>query len=184
MHISGHGDRYSLDIPRTAGEDKTAPSPDFANCFRELEDARIHAVILSSCETGRNGHLADQVLKYSKAKAVVGYPAGAYHDTCAIAEQLLYFQLLRRRVEVWRAVKHVNDSLFLLGEKDARMLYCWTREDGKLRGPCPWWDFESTAKVQPEDRSLLGSLVAQTSRRGKWAEEKMKEARDLINHIR
>lgn len=137
-----------------------------SDAFAELKGVKLRAVILSSCHTGQNDELARKIIENSGVKAIVGYPETAYDHFCAIAEQLLYFQLLRKTsVKVWEGVRRVNDALVVLGVEESRLLVCRSKENGSIEGPCPWW---TTPNVKDRaSRSFISSIRELVPRRGK-----------------
>ena len=183
IHISSHGTKDSLDLPLIAKREKKGNSTDLANAFGQLKGARVKAIVFSCCQTGQNGALAREILEKTGIQAIVAYPNITYDHVCAIAEQLLYFQLLRKkRIPVWEAVRKVNDSLFVLGEDKNRMLLCWTQEDGKFEGPYPWW----RSKVgigESRLRSFLTAAKDLIPKRGRMSEQTIFELRSLLKDL-
>jgi hypothetical protein len=139
IHINSHGNKNTLELPDSVAKGGEGSTRDFVRAFGSLKGANVRAIILSSCHTGQNDELAKKIITISGVKAVIAYPEMAYDDISSFAEQLLYFQLLRKAVPVWKAVRRVNDALIVLGEKEGRLLVCWTKEKGSFEGPYPWW---------------------------------------------
>ena len=184
VHIGSHGTRQTLCLPMSIDDDRReATADDVADAFAELKAAKIRAVILSSCHTGASGELAEKIIRNSGVKAVIGYPQTAYDHICAIAEQLLYFQLLqRKRRRIWEAVRRVNDALVVLGEKEDRLLACWTREDGPFAGPCPWWDKSPDVKDKAS-RSFLSSIRELVPQAGPISQDGIRQLRHIVKNL-
>ena len=183
IHISSHGTRDSLDLPLIAQKEKKGNATDLANAFSRLKGAGVKAIVFSCCQTGQNAALAREILEKTGIKAIVAYPDITYDHVCAIAEQLLYFQLLRRkRIPIWEAVRKVNDSLFVLGDDKNRMLACWTQEDGEFAGPYPWW----SSKVEIGEshlRSFLTTVKDLIPKRGKMSEQTISDLRYILKDV-
>jgi hypothetical protein len=183
IHISSHGTRDSLDLPIIAQKEKKGNATDLANAFSRLKGSGVKAIVLSCCQIGQNTALAKEILKKTGIKALVAYPNITYDHVCTIAEQLLYFQILRRkRIPIWDAVRKVNDSLFVLGENESRMLVCWTQEDGEFAGPYPWW----SSKVEIGQSWLRSYLTAAKDlipKRGKMSEQTISDLRSLLKDL-
>jgi hypothetical protein len=183
VHVNAHGTKRSLSLPlRDGGE--TATPHSVARAFAEIQAAKVRAIILSACDTGANGELARWIIDVSRVTAVIGYPEAAYDSVCAMAEQMLYYQLLQKpRLKVWDAVRRVNDALVLLGEKDNRLLTCWARKDGHIVGPCPWWGDQ----IDPDertDRSYVSTLANLVPERGPMGEGNLQLARVIARRLK
>lgn len=184
IHFNGHGDAESLSLPRSEANQISASASELASAFTESDLKGVRAVFFSSCKTGRSKELAEVMLRgTSGLQAVIGFPENADDDVSALAAQLLYFQVLNTRKSnaIEDSVRRVNDALVLLGASPKRLLTCWILEDGKLRGPCPWW--HKTVKVNAGDRerrSYLLRLVKLFPRGGKVGAANLKSARPII----
>jgi hypothetical protein len=183
IHISSHGTKDSLDLPLIAEKDKKGNVTDLANAFSRLKGSGVKAIVFSCCQTGQNAALAEEILKRTGIKAIVAYPDITYDHVCAIAEQLLYFQLIRKKgIRIWEAVRKVNESLVVLGEDKSRRLVCWTQEEGKFEGPYPWW----SSKVEIGESWLRSYLTAAKDlipKRGKMSEQTISELRSLLKDV-
>jgi hypothetical protein len=183
IHISSHGTKDSLDLPLIAKREKKANSTDLTNAFSQLKGAGVKAIVFSCCQTGQNAALARKILEKTGIQAIVAYPDITYDHVCAIAEQLLYFQLLRnKRTRVWEAVIRVNDSLFVLGEDKKRMLACWTQEEGRVSGPYPWWN-NDVEIGESKFRSYLTRVKDLIPKRGRMSEKTISELRDIMKYV-
>jgi hypothetical protein len=182
VHVSGHGNTDSLEIPADLARGVLATPQQLVNAFASLKGSEVRAVVLSACDTGKNAELAVEIIRHSEVKAVVAYPEAAYDHICALAEQLLYYQLLRRRkLPVWEAVRRVNDALVLLGERENRLMACWSREKGEIEGPCPWW-FSDEAPGRTS-RSFISTLRTLVPRAGPVGEAELKLIRRIVRSL-
>ncbi|HYO68340.1 MAG TPA: hypothetical protein VEU33_19895 [Archangium sp.] len=185
VHISCHGTTDSLALPLHEGDQERATQEAFLAAFSPLKTAGINTIFLSACATAKNKELAAELLKVTRAHAVVGYPYTAYDHVCSIAEQIFYFRLnLKPRTDVWDHVRAVNDSLVLLGVDKNRFLVCWHREsDGGVKGPYPWWGAESEL-TETSRRSYITQLMELVPERGALTDEKRQRARRILNYLR
>lgn len=162
IHISSHGTKLSLELPKMDGSKLKTTEDDLVEAFSVLKNSKIKTVVLSSCDTGQNSSLARRILENTKVKAVIAYPETAYDHVCAISEQLLYYQLIAKSCstsfKIQHAVRKANDSLILIGEKPNRCMVCWVKEKKAILGPCPWWDYDGD-DYQRSDRSYVSSLI-------------------------
>lgn len=182
VHISSHGSKNCPELVIKAGNSRRASERDFVNAFSILKGSQIRALILSACQIGQNEKFAKEIIEKTGIKAVVAYPETAYDHVCAIAEQLLYYQLIRRRVRVWEAVRKVNDALVILGEKEHRLLACWSSEDRKFSGPAPWWGINPRVKDR-EFRSFISAIKKFQPKRGPIGEEHLSSLRQIVKEL-
>ncbi len=185
IHITSHGTKKGLELPVSVSQpDIEASEDDLAEAFSCLENAGIKTIVLSSCETGRNQRLAKRILETTGAQALIGYPETAHDNVCALAEQVLYYQLLKKRVlkptDISSAVRKTNDTLVLIGENVKRCLYCWVKEKGEIKGPCPWWNPET--EETKDDRSFVAKLAKLSENTSQSKEEKqlIRQILDLL----
>ncbi len=98
---------------------------------------------------------------------------------------MLYFQLLRKeKTSVWKAVRRVNDSLVLLGEKPNKLLSCWIHnEKGELEA-YPWWKDAHDIDVDSrQERAFLLVLKELFPERGSVGVEELQLARQIVKKL-
>jgi len=181
VHINAHGDFDGVALRVGDGERYAHPA-EISKAFSPLKNAGVRAIVLSACQSGSNEKLARAILKRSGVEAVVGYPETASDDICAMAEQMLYFQLLgKKRVPIWKAVRCVNDALVLFGVKSDKLLSCWVlNEKGETEAyPC-WEGAEDIDIADQESRSALLTLKGCFPERGIIGRENLKLARQIM----
>lgn len=185
IHITSHGTKKGLELPVSVSQPEIeANEDDLTEAFSCLENAGIKTIMLSSCETARNQRLAKRILETTGAQALIGYPETAHDHICALAEQILYYQLFKKKTlkvaDISTAVRKTNDALVLIGENVNRCLYCWVKEKGEIKGPCPWWSPET--EETKDDRSFVAKLkkIAESNSQSREEKRLVRQILDLI----
>jgi hypothetical protein len=185
VHINAHGDFDGLALRVEEGGHYASPR-EISEAFSPLKKANVRAIVLSACQSGSNKELAQAILKSSGAEAVIGYPRTVSDDICAMAEQMLYFQLLRkeRLPPVWKAVRRVNDALVLLGVKSDHLLSCWILNEKGEPEAYPWWtEAEDIPVTDRKHRSFLLALKECFPERGSVGQENLQLARQIVKKL-